>query len=99
MAMEDGAVFQNSTEMKKIADEIEGDANKLKAQIDDMYALLKDNLGTEDNGNKAWFGPKAKQFLDNIEAKRNDFDTQSNNIHKVSNNLRDHANAWERFEK
>ena len=99
MAMEDGAVFQNSVEMKKIADEIGNDSEELKRLIDEMYSVLEENLGTDDDGKKAWFGPKATQFLDNIKAKRNDFDTQSNNVQKISKNLRDQAEAWERFEQ
>lgn len=97
--MADGAVFQNSDEMKRISDEIEKDANDLAKKIEEMYNLLSTYLGSEDDGKKAWFGPKALTFLDNIKAKRNDFDTQSKNIQKVSKNLREQAEAWERFEQ
>lgn len=95
----DGEVFQNSDEMKALADEINNDSEDLKKEIEEMYELLNNDLGDSDNGNKAWFGPKASQFLSNIVAKQNDFDAQCNNVKKVSANLREQAQAWENFEQ
>lgn len=99
MAEVGGEVFQDSTQMGNIATSIQGDADELKAEVEDMYKILGEELGEEDTGNRAWFGPKATVFKQNIDAKQVDFDNAVNNISKVSSNLQDQADAWNTFEQ
>ena len=93
-----GEVFQDSSQMMSIATDIKGDAAKLAGVIEEMYKTLNDEIGEEETGNRAWFGPKAALFITNIEAKHTDFDNAVKNIEAVGQNLQDQAEAWVKFE-
>ena len=92
-------VFQDSDKMGSIAGDIIGDSQELQGIVDDFYALLNDQLGETDEGEKkAWFGNKASVFLNNIEAKHEDFNNGAKNINNLGSNLQDQADAWDAFE-
>ena len=92
-AMVDNEIFQDSAQMEEIANSIKGDSKEL-ANI-----VLDDELGEEDNGNKAWFGTKAMVFLQNIKAKYNDFINATKNVEGIGQALQEIAEAWNIFEK
>ncbi len=94
----EGQVFQDSASMLKIAADIQADAKKLDGVIEEMYKTLNTEIGDEETGNRAWFGPKASVFINNIEAKHGDFDNAVKNIDAVGQNLNDQAEAWVKFE-
>ncbi len=98
MPQMEGQVFQDSEQMGAIATDITSDSTTLSGIIDEMYKTLNDELGEEDTGNRAWFGPKATVFLNNIEAKHEDFNNAVKNIAAVGTNLQDQADAWNTFE-
>lgn len=93
------SVFQDSDAMNKIADSIEEDAEELNKLNERLYDLLKEKLGEEDDGNKAWFGPKSAQFFKNCEAKKEELDKQTEIIKGKGKDLKGHARAWALFER
>lgn len=94
----EGQIFQDSEQMGNIAADITGDSNALALVIEEVYKTLNDEIGEEDTGNRAWFGPKATVFVNNIEAKHEDFNNAVKNIAAVGTNLQDQADAWNAFE-
>ena len=98
MGAEFEGVFQDSGKMSGIATDIVGDSKELEEEVADMYRQLEDELGDEDTGNRAWFGPKARVFLNNIIAKKNDFAGAVKNVDAVGTNLQEQADAWNQFE-
>lgn len=91
-------MFQDSESMSRIADSIEQDAQQLGNLVEEMYSLLEQKLGAEDDGQKSWFGPKAQVFLQNIKNKKVDFDNAKQNISILGQNLQAHADTWNSFE-
>lgn len=98
-AMVDNEIFQDSAQMEEIANSIKGDSKELANIVEELYSLLDDELGEEDNGNKAWFGTKAMVFLQNIKAKYNDFINATKNVDGIGQALQEIAEAWSNFEK
>lgn len=98
MPAPEGQVFQDSASMSRIASEIKADAKKLEGIIDEMYKTLNTEIGEEETGSRAWFGPKAALFITNIENKHVDFNNAVSNIDAVGQNLQDQADAWIKFE-
>lgn len=91
-------IVQDSESMSRIADELEQDATQFGNIIEEMYALIDNKLGAEDDGQKAWFGPKATVFQQNINNKKVDFENAKKNISTIAQNLQSHADAWNSFE-
>lgn len=91
-------IFQDSEQMAAIASDIEKDAQDLGRLVEEMYTLLDQKLGAEDDGQKVWFGPKASVFLQNIKNKRVDFENAQQNINTLGQNLQAHADTWNSFE-
>lgn len=95
----DGEIFQDSTQMGEIATSIKGDSKELANIVEELYSLLDEELGEEDNGEKAWFGTKAMVFLQNIKDKYNDFINATKNVDNIGQALQEIADAWNTFEK
>ena len=91
-------VMQNGEGMQRIADEISNDATEFGNYVEEMYSLLERKIGATDDGERAWFGPKASEFIENINAKKGEFETAKGNIEAVATNLREHAQTWAQFE-
>lgn len=95
--MEEG-MFQSSEDMQNIAQEIDSDATEIEGYIDEIYALLDQKLGAEDDGQKVWFGPKSSVFLENIRNKKSEFENDVQCIRNEGRNLDEQAQAWNSFE-
>ena len=63
-----------------------------------MYTSMKQVIGEEEDANKGWWGPKAAQFIENVEQKRPEFTTAFNTINAMAQNLEDQVTAWDNFE-
>lgn len=98
-AMVDDEIFQDSTQMEEIANSIKGDSKELANIVEELYSLLDDELGEDDDGKKAWFGTKATVFLQNINARYNDFINATKNVDGIGQALQEIAKAWSNFEK
>lgn len=94
--MED--VMQNSDTMKQVAEELTTAAGEYQTLYTELFELVRTGLGASDDGNKAWFGPNASNFLKNFEAKEDDFTNAHKNITGLASNLDGQAQAWATFE-
>ena len=90
-------MYQDSGEMKNIAEEIRSNAaafDRTRAQI---FNALDYNIGEAESHN-AWYGPQAEAFYQNFKAKEKEFVSAYNNIISIANNLESQAQGWDRFE-
>lgn len=91
-------MFQDSTAMSKIAEEIRDDAERFAKEIEEMYSLISTNIGEENGAGRVWYGNRAAAYVQNVNNKKSDFENAKQNIINLSNNLQDHADAWNSFE-
>lgn len=90
-------IQQDSTSIKKIAEEISSDGRQFLKLATEMFEDLEKEIGL-DQSHPTWYGPKADQFIKNVGTKKEDFDKAGNNIIKMGDNLKEQAESWERFE-
>ena len=95
--MSDG-VRQEGDELLKVVESLRSEADQFNKTVNDMYTSMKQVIGEEEDANKGWFGPKAAQFIKNVEQKRPEFTTAFNTINAMAQNLEDQVTAWDNFE-
>lgn len=91
-------MYQDSVAMSKIAEDIRNDAELFGKQIEEMYNLISVNIGESDAAGRVWYGKRAADYVQTVNNKKADFDSAKQNIVKLSNNLQEHADAWNSFE-
>lgn len=91
-------VRQDSTALRNIAQTIETTAEEFKHEKEMLFEKMQNEIGN-DPGHVAWYGPQAEVFIQNFNAKEQDFVNAYNNMISIANNLREQANSWDRFEQ
>ena len=92
-------VYQDSGEMRSIADDIDTKAAQLDKTASEIFEKMEEKLTADEAAGSAWFGPQAQAFLEEFEKKKPDFENASKNIRSESENLKSQAQAWENFEQ
>ena len=87
-------IRQNGPELVKISEDIENVERMVKTKYEEMFSDLKDCLGTPDEVNKIWYGPRAAGCLREAEKGRPIYQEMSRALIELANKVNGDANAW-----
>ena len=90
-------ILQDSASIKSISDEILKNGEEFLTYAHQMFDDMSKEIGFDPSHN-TWYGPKAQQFIDNVNTKREEFDKAGKNIKEMAENLESQASSWEKFE-
>lgn len=92
-----GAMYQDGEGLRKDAASIREQAANYRTKIERLYDEIHNTVSATDEG-KAWFGPKAGEFVQAVENMRGDFETIAKTLESAADELESQANAWSKFE-
>lgn len=91
------AMYQDGEGLKQDANSIREKAADYKAKIEKLYEEVNSTVNVSDES-KAWFGPKAGEFVSAVESLRDDFESVNKALQSAADELEAQANAWSKFE-
>lgn len=90
-------MHQDGEGLKRDAEAIREAASRYKQKIEDLYTEVNNTVSASDEG-KAWYGPKAGEFVQAVESLRGDFEKIATALNEAADNLSAQADAWSQFE-
>lgn len=79
------------------AESIRTHTNNYKSKIEKLYEEVNNTVNVSDES-KAWFGPRAGEFVQAVENLRGDFENIEKALQSAADELDAQANAWSNFE-
>lgn len=92
-----GSMYQDGEGLRNDANDIRERAADYKAKIEKLYEEVNSTANVSDES-KAWFGPKAGEFVNAVEGLRDDFENINKALQSAADELESQANAWSAFE-
>jgi len=86
----------NAPGLKKDASDIRAKANEYMRKVDEMYEKIEANVKDGNEGN--WYGPRAREFKQDVNSLKTSFESIKSDLYKASENLDEQADIWIRFE-
>ena len=90
-------MHQDGEGLRQDAERIRTAAANYRKKIENLYEEINTHVSASDEG-KAWYGPKAGEFVAAVESLRGDFERIAVSLDEAANNLQSQAEAWARFE-
>ncbi len=83
--------------LKSDAESIRNHAATYRAKIEKLYEEVHNTADASDES-KAWFGPRAGEFVQAVENLRGDFENIEKALQSAADELEGQAHAWSNFE-
>ncbi len=90
-------MHQDGEGLKRDAEAIREAAVNFNKKIENLYEEINNHVSAGDES-KAWYGPKAGEFVNAVESLRGDFEKITQALNESADNLSAQADAWASFE-